>query len=344
VEFQILNPREYPDWDALLLHNNDYEFFHSRAWAMVLEQTYGFKPIYHIWLEGQQLAFMMPMMEVRSLWTGARGVSLPYTDQCPLLGSRSELADDVMSRLVRYGERSRWSSIEWRDGRLFDISLPAWKTYFAHEVNLLRSEADLFAAFGENNRRNIRKAMKDGLIIRIDRSQESFREFVRLNAITRRRHGLPPQPSAFFENVFKYIIGAEKGIIVRAVHGGQVVAASMFFHFGTKALFKYGASEAPHQGLRPNNLILWKALNWYRDRGFSTMSLGRSERTNPGLLRFKRTWGGKEETVKYYRFDFRTNGYSQEQPDHDLLIRRLISKVPIPVLRMAGRFLYRHVG
>jgi len=121
--------------------------------------------------------------------------------------------------------------------------------------------------------------------------------------MTRKRHGLPPQPFVFFKNVFDYIISKGYGIVVSALQSNTTIGASVFFHFGKNALYKYGASDMKFQNLRPNNLIMWEAIKWYRNRGNETINFGRTEPYNLGLLRFKRLWGASESPIKYYRYE-----------------------------------------
>ena len=83
---QIVDPLAIPDWDALVMSLPGHSFFHSSAWARVLEQTYGYKPIYFAKVENGKLSGLLPMMEVDSWLTGKRCVSLPFSDQCKLLG------------------------------------------------------------------------------------------------------------------------------------------------------------------------------------------------------------------------------------------------------------------
>jgi lipid II:glycine glycyltransferase (peptidoglycan interpeptide bridge formation enzyme) len=49
-------------------------------------------------------------------------------------------------------------------------------------------------------------------------------------------------------------------VIVSALHFGEPVTAAVFLCFGTAAIFKYGASDPWHLGLRPNNLVMWEAI------------------------------------------------------------------------------------
>jgi hypothetical protein len=344
MEFQILNPSEYPNWDALLLRSNDHSFFHTSSWAKVLETTYRFKPLYFVGLEGGQAALLIPFMEIRSPLKGKRGVSLPFTDLCTPHVQKKEFLRSAVESVIDFGKENKWRYIEWRASEYFSEETPAWDAYFVHDIDLVKPEAELFSRLSGSNRRNIKKATREGVTVKIDQSNDSLKSFYRLNCLTRKRHGLPPQPFSFFKNVFEYVISEDYGTVFSAFHKEKVIAASIYLHFGTKALFKYGASEIEHHNLRPNNLIMWEALKWYRHQGFKTMNLGRTELAHHGLQQYKRTWGAKERLFKYYRYDIRKKIFLQKLPGGENLYMRLFARTPTFVLRIIGRLFYKHVG
>jgi len=70
MTLQILNPLEIDDWDELLLTHPDYSFFHTSAWARVLHESYGYKPLYFTAIENGRLSALIPIMEVNSFLTG----------------------------------------------------------------------------------------------------------------------------------------------------------------------------------------------------------------------------------------------------------------------------------
>jgi hypothetical protein len=344
MDLRILNPSEHPDWDAELLHYGDYSFFHTSAWALVLAKTYGFRPLYFAMIEADRPALLMPIMEVGNILTGKRGVSLPFSDQCPPLGDNKEVLRAAMQSAIEYGEKNNWRYIEWRDSCYFADGVSPWKSYGIHNIDLVEAEAGLFARLSPSNQRNIKKAMREGVTVTIDRSPESLRAFYRLHLVTRKRHGLPPQPFSFFQNIFEYIIAQGHGVVVLAYHDRRSIAAAVFFHFGKKAIFKYGASESKYSSLRPNNLVMWEALKWYGKEGIQTLSLGRTDVENLGLLRYKRAWGAKESILKYFRYDIRNKALASGRPGSPVLYRKVFSRMPIAVLRLIGRFLYRFAG
>jgi len=343
MNLEILNPIEYTDWDTLLLRNGDSSFFHSSAWAKALKESYGCDPVYFASIEAGQISLLMPFMNVVSPLTGRRGVSLPFTDQCAPFYLRKEFLRAAVERAIDFGKEAGWKYIEWRDAGYFTKEPPPWEVYYTHDLNLLRTESELFSSLKDSNRRNINKSIREGVSIQIDRSLGSLKEFYRLNCMTRRRHGLPPQPFFFFKNVFDFVISKGYGIVVSAFYTNNLVAASVFFHFGKNAIYKYGASNMKYQNLRPNNLIMWEAIKWYRNQGYETLNFGRTEVDNQGLLHFKRLWGAIESPLKYYRYDFKKKVYLQNHPRIDFR-NKILAWTPASILRIFGRLFYKHVG
>jgi len=343
MDIQILDPIETTDWDALLLRTEDPEFFHSSAWAKVLKESYRYQPLYFASSENGQLRLSMPFMEVYSPFTGRRGISLPFSDQCAPYFLDQRYLHEAVDLAVEHGRKAGWRYIEWRATGYFDDCVPSWADYHTHEILLSGSEASLFARLKASNRRNINKATQAGQSIEISQSWDAVISFYRLHGLTRKRHGLPPQPLIFFKKVFEHVISGGYGHVISASHAGRVIASSMFFHFGKRALYKYGASESAYLHLRPNNLIMWEAIKWYRSHNYETLSLGRTEMDNPGLLRYKQGWGAEENLLKYFRYDYKEKAFLAKRPEK-VLYKKLLSKFPERLLRVIGSLAYRHVG
>jgi len=345
MDIEIVDPRSEPGWDAALLASEDPAFFHSAAWAAVLAETYRFTPLYLAGRDQARFSLVMPLMEVRSVLTGSRGVSLPFTDFCPPFAVDGRLVEAARARALEYGRRAGWRFIEWRDGGPAGAGPAAHETYFRHDIFLGRSESALFAALPAANRRNIRKAAREGVSTSIDGSRRSLEAFYRLNCRTRRRHGLPPQPFRFFDKLYDHVLSKGLGIVALAHHAGRAVAGSVFLLFGGRAIFKYGASDRSRQSLRPNNLLMWDAMLWLKANGQTHLDLGRTEPENEGLLRFKRAWGGDESTLDYHQYSFKAEAFvtGRRRPRPEMW-SRLAARAPLLLLRLFGTLAYRHIG
>ena len=55
-------------------------------------------------------------------------------------------------------------------------------------------------------------------------------------------------------------------------------------------------------------------------------------------------WGVKPYQIYYYRYDLQKNVFTSDSSDINPLFKKIFSKLPLPVLEMLGRILYRHMG
>ena len=108
AEIQILDPTTYQGWDDLLLTNPQSSFFHTAAWAKVLHNSYGYKPLYFAQIENDQLQGLLAVMEINSFLTGRRGVSLPFTDHCPVIARDKQAFFHMFKFILEYGSRHGW--------------------------------------------------------------------------------------------------------------------------------------------------------------------------------------------------------------------------------------------
>ena len=281
----------------------------------------------------------------------------------------------------------------WRD------ACPTSATHWGHSLDLSEGAEAAFARFDPAVRRAIRKAEKSGLQVEVSRDPAALREFYRLHCLTRGRHGVPPQPFSFFAAIQKHVIDAGHGFVVVgrvaprapscASHPADsprnpnpnpnlrppAIAASVYFHFGNHAIYKFGASDLRYQDLRANNLVMWTAIqhlgNWGRrqlcrgegsqlagrdagapnegeDRGISRLDLGRTDVSNEGLRAFKLGWGTTETRLPYFRYDFGSKTYVVEAGTSRFAgglgwgLSRACRGMPGPVARLAGAVLYPH--
>ena len=196
---------------------------------------------------------MLPLLEVASALTGRRAVCLPFSDSCsPLLFPGAEILSlrHAVSALAR--ER-KWRHIEFRGefGLATEVCLPG--TFYGHTLDLQTGAERVFSRFGGSVRRAIRKGEASGLTVHAERTPEALAEFVSLHALTRKRHGIPPQPRRFFAQIYQQIIKPGLGFVALARRGSITVAAAIFFVWGDKAIYKFGASDQSEQSLRGNN-------------------------------------------------------------------------------------------
>jgi lipid II:glycine glycyltransferase (peptidoglycan interpeptide bridge formation enzyme) len=252
--------------------------------------------------------------------------------------------DALFAYAKEHGKKAGWKYIELRGGTTFLPGAAPSISYLGHTLDLTVGELTLFSGLRDSTRRNIRKAEKEGVEVTVFDTMDAMAAFCELNQITRKQHGLPPQPFSFFSAVHDHVVSKGFGFVSLASYQGRHVAGAVFFHFGRKALYKYGASAPEHQQVRANNLAMWKAIERLSKRGFESLCFGRTDMGHDGLRQFKAGWAAQEDTINYYRYDLRENKFVAHQPPLNGISKKIFGKLPVPVLNVIGSLAYRHMG
>ena len=147
LNVQIINPITYSGWDDLLISCPGYSFFHTSTWSRVLSESYGYKSTYFTAFDNGKISYLIPMMEIDSLFTGKRGVSLPFTDYCDPVQNGNVQFDHQLNEIISYGKKNNWKYLELRRRESLFPSTPPSITYIGHILNLSNKEDKIFSSF-----------------------------------------------------------------------------------------------------------------------------------------------------------------------------------------------------
>lgn len=340
----LLDPLAFESWDAQVATHPRATIFHSAAWARVLHETYGHTPYYLGRMEAGGVSALLPIMEVASVVTGKRGVALPFTDYCPPLAIDEAAAARNWELALALGRERGWKYFECRGPYGVPADARPALSFYGHELDLAIPEKTLFAGLDAGVRRAIRKAQAESIIIEIKTDLDSVRSYYALHCQTRRRHGVPPQPFRFFASIHRHLLARSLGCVIQVRRSGRIIASSVFFHFGRRAIFKFGASDHNYQSLRPNSLLMWEAIKWHAAHGFDTLHFGRTSLANAGLRRFKLGFGTREQRIDNFRFDFRKGDFVTTPDRAEGGANAVFRRLPLPLLRVLGAALYPHLA
>lgn len=339
-----VDPTQEPDWDRSVLAHPAANVFHSAAWARVLMETYGHRPVYLRCRQGERLTALVPLVQVQSLLRARRGISLPFSDFCEPLLFGPGGGEGIFARLCGAARARRWRYLELRGaGGVPPSAVPA-VSFHAHRIDLRDGFAAATGRFRPSVRQALRKIRRDGqLTVRVERSEAALRAFFALHGLTRRRHGLPPQPFAFFRHIQREIIDRAMGFVVLVRRGETPVCGMVFFHWGKMGIYKFGASDKTFQALRPNHLAMSTAIQTLAEAGAETLHFGRSSLLNAGLRRFKLTWGAAESSLHYYRYQLADGAWGTARDRTDGFYNEVFRRLPLEINRLAGEWLYPHL-
>jgi CelD/BcsL family acetyltransferase involved in cellulose biosynthesis len=344
-----LNPVEDPRWANFVEQHPSSSLFHKPQWLSALQRTYGYEPVaYTATPPGRELASGLVFCKIKSWLSGPRLVSLPFSDHCQFLIDDAQIALALVSSLKRFQQQENWKYIEFRPLLFADSAvslngdLAPSEAYYWQVVDLRPDLDVLFRQFHKSCvQRKIHRAEREKLRYEEGRSEALLAKFYSLLILTRRRHGVPPQPLAWFRNLVACL--GDSMVIRVASKGDDPVASIITIAHKKTLVYKYGCSDGRFNNSGGTALLFWKAIQDAKQSGAENYDLGRSEVDNPGLIAFKENWGAATIPLRYYRLppDYSARRSSQ-WPGR--VAKNIFSKMPEALLTATGRLLYRHIG
>lgn len=343
MRLEIVDPLSYPKWDALVATHPAANIFYTAGWARTLTEAYSFRPRYIVAINGGTLRGLLPLIETRSWLRGARGTSLPFTDECPPLVSSGVTSQALLDAAMQEGTASQWKHLELRGGQEVLKTLPQSALYYAHVLPLASSAECVFKNFQNSVQRAIRKAERSGITVEFSTHESALKEYYALHCRTRTKRGAPPQPYPFFLSLLNNVLSKDRGFIALAKFQGRPIAGAVFLQFAGKAIYKFAASDERHQGFRGANLVIWRSIQRLVFNEVTELNFGRTSLSNDGLRRFKLGWGSNEYFLCYARYCFERRAFVKIGDLAAGFRARAFSMLPVFLSRWIGRAVYAHL-
>lgn len=347
-----IDPVRDPRWREFLDRHPSASIFHTPAWLEALRRTYGYtSTVLTTSPPRSELSSGLVHCRVDSWLTGKRLVSLPFSDHCEPLVDSGEDLHSLLSALEQELHQKKFLYVEIRPIRRIEYttSLCCSTTHSCclHQLDLKADLDSLFSRFHKDSiQRKIRRAEREGLIYEEGQQESHLDVFYRLLLLTRRRHGLPPQPRSWFRNL---ILCFGEAVKIRVGFNKSLpVAAILTIRNKQNLVYKYGCSDERFHNLGGIHFLFWRAIQDAKRDGLCSLDFGRSDWENTGLIKFKDRWGGTRSVMTYFRFSASGNSRGTFVPSGTgyagRAARQVLSRLPDPILRSTGDLLYRHLG
>jgi hypothetical protein len=340
-----IDPLTDSRWPGFLSAHPSASVFHNAGWLRALHRTYGHKPAALVALRPSgELAASLVFCRLRSAISGRRLISLPFSDHCELLTTGRMQAGDLLSQYREIAGAEGCRYIEVRPASNSPFAEDSWRpsrTFFLHRLDLRPGATALFEEFHKDCvRRRIRHAEKQNLTVSDGRDPETIKQFFGLLVKTRRRHGLPPQPLAWFQNLIECM--GQFATVHLAGKDNQTIAAILTLRYRKTIYYKYGASDARFHDLGAIPYLLWRAIEGAVHEGLEELDMGRSDCDNLGLVQFKERWGAKRSSLVYWELPSYRSGRLYKDHLLSSLGHLACRHLPDQCLVGLGKLLYRH--
>jgi CelD/BcsL family acetyltransferase involved in cellulose biosynthesis len=349
VKISTIDPTTDTRWDEFVAGQKDSAVFHTSAWARVIGEAYGYSSKYYVIEDDNgRICAAIPFFQIKSLFTGNRLVSLPFSDFCSPLGSEPEITV-LFNHAKEELEGMSGAYLEirgWPEGSSPSrLGLQSRDYHLLYLLSLEPDAAKLNERFHDSVRRGIRQAEKRGVAVRMSHDEADLDLFYRLHLITRKKLGVLPQPRSFFKAIYRNLISKNLGFTGLAESEGKIIAGVVFLNYKNTVYYKYNASDEEYLQKRPNHMVTWEAIKTACAQNYRYFDFGRCSPEEEGLRTFKTRWRAAEINLPYYYYP-KVQGISAAS-ENGLRYRmmRLFSRVtPLSAFETAGSFLYKHLG
>jgi len=340
----VVDPLTDPKWEALV-RQAPTDVFHSPQWLRVLAATYGFAPRAAILVdEGGQPVAGMPYCVIEGIPT-RRIAAPPFSDFCdPIVADTAqwqELVGPLLEEGCRLTVRCLHNEIPVRDGRVPAVDRAKW-----HGLDLTAGADTIWQGLHGSARRAVRKAQNAGVVVRPAENLEDLRSFYELHLKIRKyKYRLLAQPYSFFENIWDEFGVPGNGSLLVAEHEGKIVGGVFFLQWKGVLYYKFNASDPDLVSVRPNDLVIWSAIDDASAKGLVKLDLGLSDWDQEGLIRYKRKYASEEKTISFLRHE--PPGGESTQAAHVRALLPVLTDlltdegVPDAITERAGDLLYR---
>ena len=185
---------------------------------------------------------------------------------------------------------------------------------YAGVLDLTHSEEEILAGASQGFRRKLRKALKSEIGVTADTSDESIKEFCRLEKLHAERQKYVAFSGEFLKKQFEAFREGGEVLIYTAKKDGETLAQNFMIFYGPEASYHYGVSSELGTKYSAAPLLHMEAMKEARKRGCIRYNLWGIVEPNEtshrfyGVSEFKRSFGCEE--LRY-------------TPAHDLILRSL---------------------
>lgn len=292
---------ERVDWH-LLDTFADRTVFQTREWIQFVSEARGATPLIAEVGEGREVVGYFTGLTVSRLGATILGSSFPGWTT-PYMGFNLAPQASRVAALAAVEEMA-WNELKCLHMEVSDPYLTIedgeslgfdCESYSSYRTDLSKSEEELFAGMDSACRRCIRKAEKSGVTIE-EAHDPTFADeyYEQLRDVFAKQKLVPPYTVERVRKLIQHLEPTGRLLLLRARDpAGNCIASGIFPGFNKIAELWGSASFRSGQILRPNELIQWYAMRYWKRRGIEIYDWG-------GEARYKKKYGGVLHRVPWF--------------------------------------------
>ncbi|NQW42604.1 MAG: GNAT family N-acetyltransferase [Bacteroidetes bacterium] len=155
-------------------------------------------------------------------------------------------------------------------------------------------EEDLMGIFEDPRPRNIRKALKSGIVVELSDGQNEDWEFLhQIHSQNMQAIGAPVKHLSFFTSIPQYISKAYYSLYIAQLDSKKIGAMLVFQYNKTIEYYTPG-TDVEFRNLQPSSILIFQAMKDLAAKGYKYWNWGGTASREAGVYDFKKKWGAQE--------------------------------------------------
>jgi len=302
-EYKIINANQISreKWWEFTDNTENCNIFSTPYMYDVWNSTPGYKPFAFFAMDDNE--------EINGILTGyletvSKGILSKISTRAVLMQSPVAIDDEALSSLLKhYLTFMKRKAVYTEIRNNFDTSFQkdiyeSFGFHYEEHLNIIidvtPSEDELFGKMHSSRKRNIRKAIKNGILVKeIDHTEFDKVYNILLQIYKRIRLPLP----AYNHFLYGYKLNNSKSkmIIYGAYFNKTLIGTMITLKYKNLVIGYYGGSLNDYYNIRPNDILTWDILITIKKEGYKYFDFGGAGKPNVpyGVRDYKMEYGGK---------------------------------------------------
>lgn len=301
MSFKIYGLDNKEKWDEIVKSFKDYEPFYLSDYVLAFKNVGEGEPLLFYLEDGDNRAISVMFKRDVALSDQFKGL-IPldtYFDLISPYGYGGFLISGVLTKTILNDYRSACEKGNIICEFVRFLLNSEYITKYIGESkpithNIIRSlDMDIdtmFMDFEHKVRKNIKKAIRNGLETFIEENLDHIDEFLKIYYGTMSRDAADNRfyfPKSFFET-----LGKMQGnyMFVYVKKDEKIIAAELIIFGAVRAYSYLGGTNSEYFDFRPNELLKFAAIKWLKDKGIKEFVLGGGYGSDDGIFNYKKSF------------------------------------------------------
>jgi hypothetical protein len=281
VSISSVGPASPSEWDIIWRECEYSTYFHSREWAEIWSRYSKSKmsltPFLIMFSDGKRALLPFSCLTKEGVMPILIGTRRLYVSspECTYGGWISaDKLDYSHARLLLNLLKRKFNNLFWRMNPYDNIAIESGVRISdegeTHAINLEKGFDAIASNMSRDHRRGIKKAIQNGVSVRIASSIKDWLDYYQVYEITVRRWGNRLLGDKYSWELFHDIFRRNSPNVELwlAIYQDKVISGELCFHSKNHFVCWHGASLEAYFNIRPRNLLLYEAIKNACEKGY----------------------------------------------------------------------------